>query len=239
MIYEIGSGIGLLARMVAENGHKVVATDPGSHGYDAISKLHAIIGNCFSSNEENVKFYNQTSQGIYEILMEEDRFDFIFAINVIEHVSDLEEFFDSVLNLLNKDTGKFRFICPNYAIPYEPHFGFFTLFSKRLTYMLRKNKIINSSIDNPEEFYEDLTFPTVFKIERILRNKRVEIGFCREASNAYFNRVFSDNDFVLRKKNIAKIIDILKFPMRLIIRFIPIHFLPILDVNIKISKEKI
>lgn len=201
MIYEIGSGIGLLARMAAENGHKLIATDPGSHGFDTVSKLHAIIGKCFQSNEESPKFYNSTSQEIYEILKEdEDKFDFIFSANVLEHVSDLEGFFDSALNLLDEDTGKLRFICPNYAIPYEPHFGFFTMFSKRLTYSVQKNKIMNSSIANPVDFYQDLNFPTVFKIKRVLRNRDIEIDFCRNASNAYFDRIFRDNYFMLRKK---------------------------------------
>jgi 2-polyprenyl-3-methyl-5-hydroxy-6-metoxy-1,4-benzoquinol methylase len=237
-IYEIGSGIGLLARMTAENGHKVVATDPGGHGFNAMSKLHAIISDCFQSDEESPKFYNYTSQEINEILKDEKHsFDFIFAANVIEHVSDLEGFFDSVLNLMNEATGTCRFICPNYAIPYEPHFGFFTLFSKRLTYILQKNKIMHSSIAYPKNFYEDLTFPTVFKVKRALRNKGVEVHFSRNASNAYLDRVFSDNYFMLRKKKLANIVKIMQYTTKNITQWIPIFFLPIIDVSI--AKRKV
>ena len=97
---------------------------------------------------------------------------------------------------------------------------------------------MNSSIANPVDFYQDLNFPTVFKIKRVLRNRDIEIDFCRNASNAYFDRIFRDNYFMLRKKNIAKMMKILKYPIRVIIRYIPIYFLPILDVNIKIVKGK-
>ena len=48
--------------------------------------------------------------------------DYIFAINVIEHVPDFLSLIANGIKAKTND-GVFRLVCPNYTIPYEPHFN--------------------------------------------------------------------------------------------------------------------
>ncbi len=53
--YEIGSGIGLLARMVAEKGHTVFATEPATCGFGVVKVLQKVIEKSFNT-ETSVPF---------------------------------------------------------------------------------------------------------------------------------------------------------------------------------------
>ena len=88
-----------------------------------------------------INFARETAEDLFTTLQSKHKeFNFIFCANVVEHVINLPRFFDSIIPLISQN-GTFRFVCPNYAIPYEPHFGFLTLFSKKLTYKFQKRKI--------------------------------------------------------------------------------------------------
>jgi len=234
--YEIGSGIGLLSRMVAELGHQVVATEPASTGFEIVAQLQKVISQCFTNSGGSPVFYSAPAEELNHVFIAEDRkFDFIFCANVVEHVVDLPNFFASTIPLISEN-GKFRFICPNYAFPYEPHFGFITLFSKRLTLIFQKRKIIKSNISNPLQFYNDLSFPTHKKIKKILYQNDVETQFQREATKKYITRIKKDIYFASRKKIISVIVIALSKPLDIFLKILPKYLLPIIDC--KISKVR-
>jgi hypothetical protein len=195
-----------------------------------------VIEKSFNTETKVSVYYSETAEDPFLTLQSKHKeFNYIFCANVVEHVINLPKFFDSIIPLISQN-GKFRFVCPNYAIPYEPHFGFITLFSKKLTFKFQKRKILEMEKQRKEnlvEFYNELSFPTVFKIKRALKNKNVDIHFSRSATNAYIDRAIYDDYFVGRKRNVAKMVKILKYPLRKIIRYIPIYYLPIIDVKIK------
>jgi len=236
--YEIGSGIGLLSRMVAEKGHTVIATEPATSGFGVVKVLQKVIEESFNTETSVPVFYSETAEDLFTALQSKHKeFNYIFCANVVEHVINLPKFFDSIIPLISQN-GTFRFICPNYAIPYEPHFGFITLFSKKLTFLLRKRKILNSSIVEPVKFYEELTFPTVIKIRRILKNRSIEIRFFYYATKSYVDRSINDVYFTQRKRKLAKNVRKIRIPLLKVIRFIPVSILPIMDVRIKLLEKK-
>jgi 2-polyprenyl-3-methyl-5-hydroxy-6-metoxy-1,4-benzoquinol methylase len=68
----------------------------------------------------------------------DNKYDLIFSINVMEHLKDPY----AVLNQMNtalKLGGKYRFFCPNYDFPFEPHFGKW-IFSRKNDAFHLKNK---------------------------------------------------------------------------------------------------
>ena len=52
----------------------------------------------------------------------DEKYDFIFSMNVLEHTKDINLHIKSCLKLL-KDENSILFIqCPNYSFPFEAHF---------------------------------------------------------------------------------------------------------------------
>jgi len=238
-IYEIGSGIGLLARSISALGHEVIGAEPASAGFGLMNTFNEIIGESFINNLENEvspslspKFYPKTSQDLFLSFHENNiRFDFAYSANVVEHVSDLASFFQTIVPLL-KVGGSFRFVCPNYAFPYEPHFGIPTLFSKSLTFKIFQKRIVSSHLRDSIEFYLDLSWPTVRKLKKLLKKRGYTFCFSKDATLMYIERFESDEFFVRRKPLFAKIFMILKPFIRLAIKMTPVELLPIIDCQI-------
>jgi 2-polyprenyl-3-methyl-5-hydroxy-6-metoxy-1,4-benzoquinol methylase len=230
--YEIGSGIGLLSRMVAEKGHNVIATEPATSGFGVVKVLQKVIEESFVTNSKTPIYYSVTAEELFPKLQEKNtRFDYIFCANVVEHVADIQIFFDSTLPLLSQE-GLFRFVCPNYAFPYEPHFGFLTIFSKKWTLKIQKKKIRKMEKErkeNLQQFYDELSFPNIQKINKKLNKKIYKIEYSKLATLKYIKRATNDNFFKSRKRVISMIVrrsgKILLFAVRLI----PKSILPIID----------
>jgi hypothetical protein len=235
--YEIGSGIGLLSRMVAEKGHTVIATEPATSGFGVVKVLQKVIEKSFTTETKVPVYYSETAEDLFTTLQSEHKkFSYIFCANVVEHVINLPKFFDSIIPLISQN-GTFRFVCPNYAIPYEPHFGFITLFSKKLTFKFQKRKIMKLEKQRKEnliEFYNELSFPNIQKINKILNNKNCEITYSRSATLEYIKRATNDSIFIARKKVITYFVSKLGKLLPLIIKIIPKSILPIIDCRIKI-----
>jgi 2-polyprenyl-3-methyl-5-hydroxy-6-metoxy-1,4-benzoquinol methylase len=235
-IYEIGSGIGLLSRMVAELGHRVIATEPSTNGFEIVKTLQHVIQNCYTSDSNSPEFYDMTAENLYDFLVKKDlNFDYIFCANVIEHVPKLPDFFASTLPLKSQK-GSFRIICPNYSIPYEPHFGFITLFSKKLTYIFQRKKIYKKNMESDEDlitFYHELSFPTIKKLNMIFRKYSFKIIYNRSATNHYIQRAVEDEFFAERKKVISFIVKFFKIPILSLVQFLPKQLLPVIDCVIK------
>jgi 2-polyprenyl-3-methyl-5-hydroxy-6-metoxy-1,4-benzoquinol methylase len=233
--YEIGSGIGLLSRMVAEKGHTVIATEPATSGFGVVKVLQKVIEKSFNTDVSVPVYYSETAEDLFTTLQSEHkRFNYIFCANVVEHVINLPKFFDSIIPLISQN-GTFRFVCPNYAIPYEPHFGFITLFSKKLTFKFQKRKILEMEKQRKEnliEFYNELSFPNMQKINRILKNSNCEIIYSRSATLEYVKRATNDGIFIARKKIISFFVSKSGKLLPIIIKVIPKSILPIIDCRI-------
>jgi 2-polyprenyl-3-methyl-5-hydroxy-6-metoxy-1,4-benzoquinol methylase len=234
--YEIGSGIGLLSRMVAEKGHTVIATEPATNGFGVVKVLQKVIEESFDSDANVPAYFSETAEELFITLQNQHKnFKYIFCANVVEHVVDLPRFFDSVIPLISQK-GTFRFVCPNYAIPYEPHFGFTTLFSKKMTLKLQKRRILELQKQRQEnllEFYNELSFPTVRKLNKILRNTKYEVRYSRYATLEYVKRATRDRIFIARKKIITRVVSKSGKLLPLIIKMLPKSILPIIDCRIK------
>jgi hypothetical protein len=95
----------------------------------------------------------------------------------------------------------YRFVCPNYTFPYEPHFGMPTLGSKALTARAFRARIAASTrVVDPAGTWASLNWITVAGVRRICRQELgVEPEFDRSVFRRFSVRAVSDPAFRQRR----------------------------------------
>ena len=232
-VIEVGSGIGLLSLHLASLGFEVTAFEPQSSGFNQMNAMRSLISENWKPSAPQVEFreasLNQTTQL-------EKLADYIFAINVIEHVHNFEELITHAVKAKTPEA-TMRIVCPNYSIPYEPHFNIPIIFTKRITKFIFGHKIHNSKIPDSDEFWGDLSWPTQKKLKKILKSKGWNVEFSRDATHGYLNRALSDSDFIVRKGRIIGSLFKLISVLVKIVRFVPLAYLPVIDCRISNAKQ--
>ena len=228
-LVEVGSGVGLLALNLAAKGFEVTAFEPQASGFTDMHKMRDHITANWPGAIPQVNFRDTSIDNSTRL----DRpADYIFAINVIEHVPDYKVLIADALKL-KTSKGVMRIICPNYAIPYEPHLELPIVFNKNLTWRIFKRRILNSPMDNPREFWKDLSWPYQRQLNKILKELDFVAEFSRDATNFYINRALSDTTFLNRKgRVIGTLIKAFAFVAKQLTRFIPISLIPIIDCKV-------
>lgn len=162
-ILEVGGGLMLLSCQLAREGFKITVIEPVGEGFSSFSALQEIVLSL--AKKENC------SPVLLQIPVEqfeaEASYDFAFSINVMEHIKDVRQALTRVCSSLRPGS-TYRFTCPNYLFPYEPHFNIPTLFSKSWTERLLHNQIIRSKrVSEPMEMWRSLNWINVIQIQRI------------------------------------------------------------------------
>jgi 2-polyprenyl-3-methyl-5-hydroxy-6-metoxy-1,4-benzoquinol methylase len=118
-ILEVGAGLGLLSLYLSIRGYDVVALEPVGRGYGFFHVVREAI-----ARESPWPLPRGLEIGAEQLRASgAGPFDLIFSIHVLEHVQDLPAVVDGMLSVLAVD-GRMVHLCPNYTVPYEPHFGF-------------------------------------------------------------------------------------------------------------------
>ena len=125
-ILEVGCGSGILLSMLAEEfpQHKFMGVEPFGEGFSSLEELNATVRRL--GVNLSIESYEE----------HQSKYDFIYCVNVFEHVRDWQHFLDWASNNLKKN-GKLVF--PNYAFPYESHFRIPVTFNKQITLRFSKN----------------------------------------------------------------------------------------------------
>jgi len=229
-LVEVCSGVGLLAMNLAAKGFEVTAFEPQASGFADMHKMRDQITANWSGSIPQVNFRDSSIDNSTRLNRPAD---YIFAINVIEHVPDYKVLITYALKL-KASNGVMRIICPNYAIPYEPHLELPIVFNKSLTWRIFKRRIINSPIENPREFWQDLSWPSQRRLKKTFEELNLRAEFSRDATNFYINRALRDTTFLDRKgKVIGTIIKSFAFVAKHLTKFIPISLVPIIDCRIR------
>ncbi len=157
-ILECGGGWMLLQSYLKSIGYNTVALEPLGKGFDFFGTAKSQLLSCLNNQDINV-FEIGIEELDYKI---QGEFDLIFSINVLEHVDNLELAFSKMSNVLSK-SGMMIHHCPNYFIPYEPHFGIpLVPFLPENTKYLFKNKI-NAN----QPLWGSLNFITYRRLEKL------------------------------------------------------------------------
>jgi 2-polyprenyl-3-methyl-5-hydroxy-6-metoxy-1,4-benzoquinol methylase len=189
-ILEVGAGMGLLATFLCSKGFNITALEPGLGGFGISTLLKKELGSLKNISHPN--FLDIPAQELSCDL--HGKFDFIYSINVLEHIPNLDETIIGLTNVLAKH-GIMIHACPNYAVPYEPHFGIPLIpFFPKLTPLIFK-KCRNS------ELWNSLNFVSTFKLKRICTKNNLVINYHREVLYKTFRRLENDSEFRQRQSN--------------------------------------
>ena len=179
-----------------------VGIEPFGDGFSNLKELNSVVRKMGVKLE--IEGYEQ----------HQSTYDFIYCVNVFEHVDDWRHFLSWAANSL-KENGVFFVLCPNYGFPYEAHFRLPIIFNKKLTYNLFKKYI--------RKFEQDNQYVGLWKSLNFVK-KRAVIAFCNENTSELgfsmrddisiiddmVERVSEDAEFRKRQSIIGRVATILK-----------------------------
>lgn len=229
-VLEVGAGSFLLSMQLAREGYAVTALEPIGDGFCHFHEMRKII------------LEDDTARGLVTLDIPAERldldncFDYAYSINVMEHVHNVE------LALIN--IGKslvagahFRFTCPNYFFPYEPHFNIPTLFSKRLTEQFFGERIFGKKdMPDPIGTWNSLNWIDVLQVARVIKKQpELHLTFNRSMLSSTLERIATDTEFASRRSPLMRRLIHLFIGMRMhkLIQFLPTWLHPIMDCDIK------
>jgi len=212
-ILEVGAGLCLLSLYLKNTGFTVIALEPAIGGYGIFEQTKNAILEHFSDLQLEV--LSESAQHLN--IDKHGSFDLIFSNNVMEHIPNWQSALTAMAGVLS-EKGKMLHSCPNYTIPYEPHYGVpvfrhFRKFSKRM-FLPRTADI---------EIWNSLNFITCFNINNFCKQKGFTCNFKQGLLFEAFRRIHHDPVFKERHKGVIVHIAALmmKSPFKQLVRNLP------------------
>ena len=222
-ILEIGGGILALAIQLASEGFKVTTVEPVGEGFSNISWIMGIYS--LIAEQENIEFL--LIKESIENCSFNGKFEFMFSINVMEHLHDPYEVITQLSDSL-AESGRYRFLCPNYDFPYEPHFAKW-IWSRRNGSFFLKSSRVSHSID----LHRSLNFITVKKLLNRTKKTNIDMTFNKNALFDLLERASTDSTLRGRHKGVTFLSDfVTRTGLMYLTRFIPTFFQPVMDVTV-------
>jgi 2-polyprenyl-3-methyl-5-hydroxy-6-metoxy-1,4-benzoquinol methylase len=195
-ILEVGGGAFLLAYELAREGFAITAIEPTGVGFGAFEELGNIVLALAAHDGKAPKVVRCKA----EEFRSDARYDLAFSVNVMEHIEAPEAAIERVSASLSPG-GSYRFLCPNYLFPYEPHFNIATFGSKGLTERLLRRRIQdNTKIRDPIGLWKSLNWITVPQVRRIAAaDASLAIAFQRRTLASMLERAVGDVEFAKRR----------------------------------------
>jgi 2-polyprenyl-3-methyl-5-hydroxy-6-metoxy-1,4-benzoquinol methylase len=236
-ILEIGAGCMLLSCQLVREGFQVTALEPTATGFSHFERVRDLILQRAEILGCLPRILNQS----VESFSEQDRFDYAFSVNVMEHVKDVAQSIGNVgFSLI--PGAVYRFTCPNYLFPYEPHFNIPTLFSKRLTEKVLGGRIFSdSSVSDPEGVWQSLNWIDVIQIRKaIKRLPGFSVAFNRHFMTSTLTRVTFDKDFAVRRSKWMRvgIFILVRLRLHILVGCFPVVLQPIIDCSVTRTEIK-
>lgn len=227
-LLEVGGGVFLLSCQLAAEGFVITAIEPTGEGFGEFKQLGDIVLELAA-----VKPIIAPCKA--EDFVSDKRFDFAFSLNVMEHIDLPGEAIARVSEVL-KPGASYRFLCPNYLIPYEPHFNIPTLFTKKLTLRFMRDRIEgNTQIDDPKGLWRSLNWITVPKVKRFAAtDTTIALRFHRAMLVWMLERTLNDKEFASRRAKwmVSAIRAAVAVRLHHLAGYIPAMLQPIMDVRL-------
>lgn len=202
-VLEVGAGLMMLSCQLVREGYVVTALEPIGHGFSHFTELQAIV------------LQYAAGHGVAPVLLRipveelaaDGQFPLAFSVNVMEHVESVPMAIRTIGNALSQG-GEYRFVCPNYAFPYEPHFDTLTLFSKKLTEYFLGSRILRSEkVVDPQGVWRSLNWITVSMVKREARRvPGIDVQFSRKMFGISLLRAINDKEFAARRARWVRIL---------------------------------
>ena len=230
-ILEVGGGICLLSCLLASEGFSVTVIEPTGEGFGEFDALREIVlrhAKGRGASPQLVRCYAEdfTAQQTY---------DFAYSVNVMEHVNNPAQVIARVADVLNT-AAHYRFFCPNYTFPYEPHFNIPTIGSKALTQRLFAQKIFNSTLmHNPAGVWQSLNWITVRKLRRIIvKQPQLNMRCNPHILSQMLERATQDSTFAARRSGwmVMLIRALVAIRVHKLASLMPVLLQPVMDVRL-------
>jgi hypothetical protein len=233
-ILEIGGGVFLMSCQLAREGFSITAIEPIGVGFGSFEELGQLVLE-FAARAGALPEIARCKAEDFQSHMQ---YALAFSVNVMEHVEAPDRAIARVSAALSVG-GSYRFLCPNYLFPYEPHFNIPTIGGKALTARLMRRRIEGSSrVDDPAGLWKSLNWITVPGVRRMARADRsLGVHFRRGTLTWMLERALSDGEFAKRRARwmVSAIGMLRKLRVLRLASFVPAVFQPIMDV--RLTKE--
>jgi 2-polyprenyl-3-methyl-5-hydroxy-6-metoxy-1,4-benzoquinol methylase len=187
-VLEIGGGVALVYALLRSQGVHITSLEPGG---DEFGDRHR--AGLQLLNHLGVDADGWLKMKVEDFNDEDKPFDLIFSYFVLEHVGDLERAFEVMAKMLTP-AGVMIHRCPNYNIPFEPHYNIpLVPFKPRWTALFRPGL-------QGKSLWVNLQFTTTASIKRLCDRYMLKVDFRRGMSLWAFERVLSDPVFAARRK---------------------------------------
>jgi SAM-dependent methyltransferase len=231
-ILEIGGGILGLAIQLASEGFEVTTVEPVGKGFTGVSFIIEIYLEI--AREENLSF--KFIKSPIEACEFNHEFDFIFSINVMEH---LENPFSVLLQMTDalKPAGSYRFFCPNYDFPYEPHFSKWLWLRRNASFYLESSRAKGLKLGTLEQkdLYESLNFITLRSITRFCQSNQIRFSCNKYAFYNLPDRVSEDRELAERHGYLGTIVIFMhRLKFHALAKVVPRKVQPVMDVTVQI-----
>lgn len=193
-VLEVGAGAGLLSAALQAGGWRVTALEPLGSGFSHMGRLRALVLDLARADACTPATLDTPA----EQLDAAATFDLAFSINVMEHVTDPAVVMRRVVASL-RPGGRYHFVCPNYAFPFEPHFNIPTLGSKARTWQVFEQRILASPVVvDPVGTWASLNWISVGSVRRACRAAGLTPMFDRGITGIFLRRALDDPTFQRR-----------------------------------------
>ncbi|HKI61605.1 MAG TPA: methyltransferase domain-containing protein [Mariprofundaceae bacterium] len=228
-ILEVGAGLCLLSLFLKREGYTVVALEPALGGFGLFETAKDVVLEHY--NNIPLKILSCTAQELNPT--QHGVFEFIFSNNVIEHIPDWQGALKSMQSVLSAE-GSMRHACPNYTVPYEPHYGIPVF---RHFQQLSRKFFLSPEADL--EIWNSLNFITARQVKKFCWQNHMECDFDKEMLYRAFMRIHDDPMFKERHRGpiafAARIA--MNSPLRHLIRRIPAGLATPMIFSIKHAHE--
>jgi 2-polyprenyl-3-methyl-5-hydroxy-6-metoxy-1,4-benzoquinol methylase len=230
-VLEVGAGSLLLSCQLVREGFQVTALEPIGTGFSHFERMRQMVLQRSIATGCPPRVLNMAA----EDLAEHNSYDYAFSVNVMEHVDNIEHVVANVSSSLVPGAS-YRFTCPNYLFPYEPHFNIPTLFSKRLTEKVLGPKIFGSIMPDPSGTWRSLNWITVLQVRKIAKRlPGLRVIFNRQFLVSTLERIAFDRNFASRRSaGVCKFLSLLvRLRLHKLLRFMPAILQPIMDCKLQ------
>ena len=231
-VLEVGAGSLLLSCQLVREGFQVSGLEPTGIGFSHFEQMRRLI----LRRAAILGYLPQVLDSAAEAFAESNSYDYAFSVNVMEHVEDVASVMTNVGRSLTAGAS-YRFSCPNYLFPYEPHFNIPTLFSKRLTEKVFGQSIFgDKTMPDPSGTWKSLNWINVVQIQRIARQlPGFRLTFNRRLLVVIFERIGLAPVFAGRRSPAIRNVLLLLVRLRMhgLLRFIPAMCQPIMDCRLQ------
>lgn len=197
-ILEVGSGICVLTRFLTDQGYDITGIEPAASGFGYMHE----IGGAILALEGPARTPQWLPIGAEALdPARHGTFDLIFSTNVVEHIDDLDGAFRGMAAVLKPD-GRMVHHCPNYFLPYEPHFGIplIPVFPGLTRFLFPK------TLTRYPGLWRELNFITAGRVKRLSRRFGLQASFDRGVLGKILRRFEEDDVFRDRQGGLAGLV---------------------------------